>query len=215
MIDTLRPRELRWTRERAALVAILCLAAGIAGGWLLRGLRSSPVTAAEPHASTFAASQASPATTQASDAGRLKEAVDAQAAPLMQQLKSDPQNVDLLIGLGNLYYDAKQYSAAVDYYGRALQISPGNAAVRTDCGTAYWYMGNADRALSEFDKALHAVPDNPNTLFNRGLVRWQGKHDSAGALADWKQLLTKDPNYQEKDKIRQMMQEIAEQTSKR
>ena len=65
--------------------------------------------------------------------------------------------------------------------------------------TAYWYMGNADTAIAEFNKALTYAPTNPNTLFNLGLVKWQGKHDSAGAIAAWKKLLAANPAYESRD----------------
>lgn len=135
--------------------------------------------------------------------------VDAQAAPLLDQLKSNPDSPDLLTSLGNFYYDAKQYPLAVGYYGHALKGRPSDAAVRTDMGTAYWYMGNADRAIAELNKALTYAPNNANTLFNLGMVKWQGKGDRAGALADWKKLLATNPSYEGKDKVEQMMTEVA------
>ena len=79
--------------------------------------------------------------------------------------------------------------------------------------TAYWYMGNADTAIAEFNKALTYAPNNPNTLFNLGLVKWKGKNDLAGAIADWEKLLAANPNYNEKDKVEQMLAEVKKQAS--
>ena len=107
----------------------------------------------------------------------------------------------MLTSIGNIYYDAQQYPIAVDYYARALKAKPSDAAVRTDMATAYWYMGNADTAIAEFNKALTYAPNNPNTLFNLGLVKWKGKKDPAGAIADWEKLLAANPNYEGKDKV--------------
>ena len=73
--------------------------------------------------------------------------------------------------------------------------------------TAYWYMGNADEAITEFDKALTYEPNKPNTLFNLGLVKLRGKQDRAGAVADWEKLLATNPNYEAKDKVVQMIAE--------
>jgi len=78
-------------------------------------------------------------------------------------------------------------------------------------GTAYWYMGDADRALLEFNQALSYAPNSPNTLFNRGLVKWQGKKDAAGALADWQQLLAANPDYQAKSQVEKMIAEVKSQ----
>jgi cytochrome c-type biogenesis protein CcmH/NrfG len=93
----------------------------------------------------------------------------------------------------------------VDYYGRALKVRPSDVSVRTDMGTALWYMGNADAALAQFDTALSFEPNNPNTLFNRGVVRWQGKQDAAGAIADWKKLLAANPNYSGRNQVEQLI----------
>jgi tetratricopeptide (TPR) repeat protein len=151
---------------------------------------------------------------QTPDPARLKQMADQQAAPLLAKLNADPNNPDLLTGIGNLYYDAQQYPIAVDYYSRELKSKPSDAAARTDMATAYWYMGNADTAIAEFNKALTYAPSNPNTLFNLGLVKWQARHDAAGAIADWKKLLAANPKYESKDKVEQMLAEVQKQTAK-
>lgn len=191
----------RWTLYPAMTLVGVCLVAGVAAGWLLRGARTpNPAGAAEPQPGLQASSSTNPA--------RLKTIADAQAAPLLRKLQTDPGNADVLTSLGNLYYDAQQYSTAADDYGRALQAKPSDAAVRTDMATALWYMGQTDRALDEFNKALVYQPNYPNALFNRGVVRWQGKGDSAGALADWRQLLAANPTYQARDQVEQLIARV-------
>jgi cytochrome c-type biogenesis protein CcmH/NrfG len=207
MSKTIRVSGIRWTRERAAFLAMGCLLAGIAGGWSIRGARV-PAPAAVSVASIHAAPAPGTAEPQAMEAAHLKEMADAQAAPLLDKLKADPGNPASLTDLGNLYYDAQQYPVAVDYYARALKARPSDAAVRTDMGTAFWYMGNADRAIEEFNQALTYVPNNPNTLFNLGLVKWKGKKDGAGATAAWKKLLATDPRYEQKDQVLKMLAEV-------
>lgn len=206
---------MRWTRERAALLAAVCLVAGTAGGWAIGGWRSAKAPAAIPAAKVMQDGNAAAPNVvpQAPGPAQLKQMADAQAAPLMEKLKADPNNADVLLAVGNLYYDAQQYDTAVDYYTHVLRVKPGDAAVRTDMGTAYWFMGNADRAIAEFNKALTYVPDNPNTLFNLGLVKWKGKKDAAGAEAAWKRLLATDPNYEQKGQVKQMLAEVKRQAT--
>ena len=195
----------RWTGAQAYTLAVVCLLLGIAGGWLIRGSQSTVATpaasASAPNPAAMGASGSQPTPEQ------LKAMADAQAAPLLEKLKSDPDNPDLLVSIGNFYYDAQQYPVAVEYYGRALKGKPSDASVRTDMATAYWYMGDADQAIREFNKALSYEPNKPNTLFNLGLVKWQGKMDIAGAVADWEKLLAANPNYEGKDKVEQMIAE--------
>ena len=208
MTDTNRTPAGQWTRTSAVIVAVVCLAAGIAGGWFIRGSQSPAAPGAERIAITSApmGNQSGPAS-RPPDSDRLKEMADAEAVPLLDKLKSDPKNPGSLTAIGNIYYDAKQYPIAIDYYGRALKANPSDASVRTDMATAYWYMGNADTAIAEFNKALTYAPNNANTLFNLGLVKWKGKMNATGAIADWEKLLAANPNYEEKDKVEQMIAE--------
>ncbi|MGB6827027.1 MAG: tetratricopeptide repeat protein [Terracidiphilus sp.] len=208
MTDAMSKTKRQWTQKQALILSLACLAAGVCGGLLIHGSqKGGDHVAAKTTDATPATNPSAPAA-QTSDPAQLKALADSQAAPLVEQLKSQPNNAELLTSVGNLYYDAKQYPTAVDYYGRALKVNPADVSVRTDMGTGYWYMGEADRAIEELNKALSYSPNNPNTLFNRGLVKWQGKKDAAGALADWQQLLSANPDYQAKDQVNQMIAEV-------
>ena len=203
----------QWTSRQALLLMTLSLLTGMAGGYVLRGDQPFGARTAAPakagSGSMAAQSSAQPGPTE------LKNAADQQAAPLIVKLNGDPSNADLLTNVGNLYYDAQQYATAVDYYARVLKVRPSDASVRTDMATAYWYMGNADVAIAEFNKALTYAPTNPNTLFNLGLVKWRGKHDGAGAIADWKKLLAANPKYEAREKVEEMLAEVQKQAPAR
>jgi tetratricopeptide (TPR) repeat protein len=211
MLETNSSPLKHWTYQRALLLMAICLMAGIAGGWAIRRSRPTPAESTKVVSSPPVA----PATTaaQPQSPAQLRAMADAQAAPQLLKLKSDPKNPELLTSVGNVYYDAQQYSVAVDYYRRVLQINASDAAVRTDMATAYWYMGNANTAIAEFNRALTYAPNNANTLFNLGLVMWQGKHDSAGAITEWKKLLATNPNYESKDKVEQMLSDVEKQVT--
>jgi len=197
-----------WTSVQAYTLAVVCLLLGIAGGWLIHGSQSSAAVAPDQTASAPAPAGMGGAMNARPTPEQLKQMADAQAAPLIEKLKSNPNNPDLLAGIGNCYYDAQQYPIAVDYYGRSLKAKPSDASVRTDMATAYWYMGDADTAIAEFNKALTYEPNKPNALFNLGVVKWQGKMDVNGAVADWEKLLATNPNYEGKDKVEQMIAEV-------
>jgi cytochrome c-type biogenesis protein CcmH/NrfG len=202
MNQTRQANSTEWTSTQAYTVAVVCLLVGIAGGWLIHGSQPPAVTGPAEAAGAAAPAQMGASTaSQMPSPARLKEMADTQAAPLVARLKSDPNNADLLANIGNIYYDAQQYPTAIEYYQRALKAQPANADLRTDMATAYWYTGNPDTAIAEFKKALSYEPNKANTLFNLGIVQWQGKMDSAGALATWQKLLDTNPNYEGKDKV--------------
>lgn len=205
MSDAIRTFRMRWTREGTALLGLVCVVAGTAGGWEIRGMTQIRSSSAP---SSAAIKQEAPAENTQPASEQLKQMAAVHAAPLLEKLKADPASLDVLTSLGNVYYDAQQYPQAIDYYARVLRVKPDDAAVRTDMGTAFWFMGNADRALAEFQKALASVPDNPNTLFNLGMVKWKGKMDAEGATAAWERLLATDPGYGQKKQVEQMLAEV-------
>jgi len=197
-----RPQaETPWTATQAYGLAVFCLLLGVALGYLFRG-------SASPAAS--AAMQPAVAADSSSDSGKLtaeqqKAMVDRAAAPLLDAINKNPEDVGSLVDLGNIYYDGNQYPDAIKYYQRVLAINGNNADVRTDLGTAYWYMGDADRALTEFNQSLKIRPNHPGTLFNLGIVEWQGKSNPAGAVAAWQQLLKENPNYPERQQVEDLI----------
>ncbi len=210
------PKTEHWTVPQALLITAACLFAGVAAGWLLRNFKSPALHPTTQTASLAAPAPPAPAQPAAqpaappADPAQLKALADANAAPLLAQLKAAPDNPQILTSLGNLYYDAQQYRTAIGYYTRSLQAQPSDVAVRTDMGTAWWYLGDADSAIVAFNLALTYEPTNPNTLYNLGLVQWQGKHDAASAIANWKKLLTANPNYPGKAQVQQMLAQASQ-----
>lgn len=195
----------QWTSVQAYTLAVLCLLLGIAGGWFIRGSQARGPEAGASSAAVAAPGAGGSGAQEQPSAEQMKKMADTQAAPLLEKLKTDPNDPELLAEIGNIYYDTQQYPAAIDFYQRSLKVQPSNAGVRTDMATAYWYSGNADGAIAEFNKALTYQPNNANTLFNLGIVKWQGKMDVEGAVATWQKLLDTNPNYQGRSKVEELM----------
>ncbi len=203
-----------WTSTQAYVMAVICLLIGGAIGYFLRSSAGPEPQTASVAANTVPAGtpgtggipQGQPTSTQPTPE-QMRQMADTQAAPLIDMLKAEPHNEQLLSGIGNIYYDARQYQSAIDYYSRLLKINPNDANVRTDMGTAFFYLGNADRALSEFEIALKHDPKHAQTLFNMGMVKWQGKSDAKGAVASWEKLLQVVPDYPDRTKVEQLIEE--------
>ncbi len=206
-----------WTSSQAYTMAVLCLVIGVGVGWFLRGSQS-PAT--PPAGSTTTTSQTSGGMNPANPFGNqpsaspqdLKRMADAQAAPLLARLSSNPNDAGALTELGNIYFDTKQYKDAIDYYSRVLKLQPTNTNVRTDMGIAYWEgMRDADRAIAEFNTALKYEPTKPQTLQSMGIVKWQGKSDVKGAVAAWQKLLETNPTYEKRADIQQLITQARQQ----
>ena len=93
-----------------------------------------------------------------------------------------PDDEDALRGLGNLYYDQRQYAPATEHYERYLKLKPDDLNVRTDLATAYLYQRQVDRAIDLYGKVLGTNPDFIQAHFNLGLA-YEAKGDRAKALA--------------------------------
>jgi cytochrome c-type biogenesis protein CcmH/NrfG len=194
----------QWTSVQAYTLAVICLLVGIAGGWFIRG-SASPATVVETANASAPTMGSAGTAAQTPTPAEMQKMADTQAGPVIEKLKADPNNSGLLRDVGNVYYDAQIFPTAIDYYQRALKLDPKNTGVRTDMATAYWYSGDADTAIAEFQRSLAYEPTKPNTLFNLGIVEWQGKMDIDKATATWQKLLDTNPNYEAKDKVLELM----------
>src|SRR5437016_2698305 len=95
------PRK-QWTVQRALVLMAVCLMAGIAGGWAVRGARLSEQPGnAKVQSASPAATRSAPSVMQPPSPDQLKAAADSQAAPMIAKLKADPKNLDLLTSIGN------------------------------------------------------------------------------------------------------------------
>ena len=197
-----------WTGVQAYMLAAVCLLLGVALGYLFHGSASPAVQASAPAAAQQDTSAQNQQTAQS-------EAALAQAvAPFVEAVQKNPQDFDALVQLGNMYYDARQYPSAIEYYERAVKIHPENPDVRTDMGTAYWYAGNIEKALSELQTSLKYRPGHPQTLFNLGWIRWQGKADPKGAVEAWEALLKANPDYPQRQQVEQNIAKAKEHAAK-
>ena len=183
-----------WTR--VYLKAALCLVVGLAVGYLLRGSRSSAASSVLPAASVAKSSVragAMGAREMPGGAGHMQQMANKQAAPLLERLKSDPNNSALLIQVGGIYHTTHQFKQAAEYYDKALQVDPKNVAIRTKLASSLFRMGDADGAIAQLNQALSHDPKDANALFDLGVVKLNGKQDSKGALAAWQRLLKSNP----------------------
>jgi cytochrome c-type biogenesis protein CcmH/NrfG len=181
-----------WQAKQVYAMAAICLVVGLAIGYLFRGSQS-PAAPAQPTAQAEAAAPAGHMAGNMPSLEQMKQMADKKAAPLLEKLKGDPNNSDLLIQVGNIYKSTHQFKEAGDYYGRVVQADPKNVAIRTELASCLYYNGDVDGAISQLQQALHYDPKDANSLFNLGMIKWQGKQDNKGAVAAWQELLKSNP----------------------
>jgi cytochrome c-type biogenesis protein CcmH/NrfG len=179
-----------WQAMQVYAMAAICLVVGLAIGYLFRGSQS-------PAAAQVVANAQSSAPTgmggQMPSLDQMKQMAGKKAAPLLEKLKTNPTNSDLLMQVGNIYEATHQFKDAAGYYNKALQADPKNVALRSQLASSLYYDGDVDGAISQLQKALQYDPKDANSLFNLGMMKWQGKQDTKGALAAWQDLLKSNP----------------------
>jgi len=185
-----------WQVKQVYTMAAISLVVGLAIGYLFRGSQSpappprpQPAVAApqSPHAAGGVGAGQMPSLEQ------MKQMADDKAAPLLEKLKSDPNNIDLLTKAGNLYQATHQFKEAADYYDKALHVDPKSVPIRTQLASCLYYGGDPDGAITQLQQALQYDPKDANSLFNLGMIKLQGKKDTKGALAAWQMLLKTNP----------------------
>lgn len=186
------------TPAHVYVMAGICLAIGIALGYLFRGSASNQAPASETAQYSTQDSMTAPAQMPRLD--QMKKVADTQAQPLLAKLQNDPRNSDLLNQIGMVYKATHQFEEAIGYYKRAVQADPRNNLARTDLASCLYYKGDVDGALAQLQQALTYNPKDANSLFNLGMIRWKGKGDSKGAVEAWDRLLKSNPQLDEQKK---------------
>ncbi len=207
-----------WQAKQVYAMAAICLVVGLAIGYLFRGSQP-PAVSSETGASLQANAQ--PSTAAAGAMGghmpspeKMKQMADQKAAPLLEKLKSEPANRDLLIQTGSIYQSAHLYTEAASYYGKVLQADPKNVAIRTEMASCLYRNGDVDGAIGQLQQALQYDPKDANSLYNLGMIKWLGKQDSQGAEAAWQLLLNSNPQLspERKASVQRMMAEVRKQS---
>lgn len=163
--------------ESLPLVVSLVLAAGLMG-WIVWSQRPpEPVAAIQP---------TPPVQTPAAPA--VPPVDEARVEELRAAAERAPDDVQVRVDLGNLYFGAHLFEEAIPWFEAALELNPEEVDVSTDLGVAYYYLDDTDRALGQFARSLEVDPAHPKTLLNLGIVRALGRQDLEGAMEAWEQV---------------------------
>lgn len=112
---------------------------------------------------------------------------------LKEAAELDYYNADYYYWLGNCYHALRNVRAERQNYQRALELDPGHLYARLDLGHSYLENRNWKKALTSYEKVLKHYPEQPQALYNRGLVLNKLKQSTAEIEA-WKAYLAIYPN---------------------
>jgi cytochrome c-type biogenesis protein CcmH/NrfG len=173
----------------AAVGGVAGILFGVLVGYAVAVQRGAPAGPVPVRAATAATAPA-PATTPVLDERELQTWRDI--------LKNDPKNVRAATEVANRLYDAGRYADALPYYEQAYALEPADVSLSTDLATTLWYAGRID-------------PTHPQTLFNLGIVRRDGKQDLKGAVEAWERLVTASPSSPEGQRAVALLEQARQQ----
>ena len=165
------------------VVALVALIVGFLGGVVFNAYKSG---------AGFNVS-ASRLSDQASQKKDISNKVAQEINDLKKGVSLNPENVEALIRLGNLYFDTEQPKKAIMAYNKALELDPNNPNVMTDLGVMYRRKGQPSEAIKAFDKAIKIDPRHEASRFNKGVVLLHDLNDPKGAIRAWEELVELNP----------------------
>ncbi len=99
------------------------------------------------------------------------DAVDERIAAverLARDVEKSPDDIDLLIELGNLYYEVGMENEALATYLTVVELDSMHVGARTNLGSLYTDMGEFQMAEEQLRKALTFDPENAMVYVNLG-----------------------------------------------
>jgi tetratricopeptide (TPR) repeat protein len=115
---------------------------------------------------------------------------------LKASLKAKPDDPEIMVHLGDAYFDLKQFNEAVTYYKMALAKKPNDAEVFNDIGLSVHYLGNSPEGLRYVEEGLKKNPYHQRVWLTKGFILAYGMGDLEGARTAWEKAKTLDPQSQ-------------------
>ena len=126
-----------------------------------------------------------------------------------QRASQNPKDPQIPLQLANYLYDKHYFNLAIQWYQQSLNLNPRNVNARTDLGTSFFYTGQPQQAITEYNKVLALNPKHQPTLFNLIVVNLEGTHDLRAANKYYDELDRLNPNYSGLKEIKERLDAAA------
>lgn len=124
-----------------------------------------------------------------------KQDLDSAARLFQMACRLDPNDLDCLAMLGDIYTDQGHFADAIQAYQYILKINPDNAECYNYLGYLLWQMDQNDEAVEAYRKAIDLKLDNPIAYNNLGVIYLDEKCQLAQALEMFEQAITLKTDY--------------------
>ena len=114
--------------------------------------------------------------------------------------------------LGDWNYDQHNWAHAIEHYQQAIAAGADNADVRTDLGNCFRFVGQAQKALEQYQLAQTENPMHENSLFNQAGLYAEVLHDDQRALATAREFLKRFPHSDRAAGARELSSKLQQRT---
>jgi tetratricopeptide (TPR) repeat protein len=104
------------------------------------------------------------------------------------------QKAEAYINSGKTEYAQENYSSALQFFDKAIELDNTNAETFKLKGNAEFGLKKFNRAIASYSKAIQINPEEATFYFNRGMAQQAlGKHTKA--ISDYDMAIAKNPDY--------------------
>jgi cytochrome c-type biogenesis protein CcmH/NrfG len=152
--------------------------------------------------------QAGPTPTASAEADVLIQRI----ADLQACVANNPDNLDCLLELANIYYELGQYTQAQTAFEAAIRLDPHNVGALVKLAGSYIRQDKFPEAVTTLEQALTLQPDSPelHLLLGLSLSRLEPPQTDR-AVAEWRQVIKLDPDSALADQARVYIREAGQQ----
>lgn len=134
-----------------------------------------------------------------------------QMADLQACVANNPNNLNCMLDLANLYYDLGQYPQAQTAFEAAVKLDPHNVGALVKLAGSYIRQNKFDQAVVTLEDAISLQPDAPELHLLLGLSYSRlDPPQTDRAVAEWRRVLALDPESALADQARQYIQETGQ-----
>ncbi|MDP2675736.1 MAG: hypothetical protein Q8Q00_12675, partial [Dehalococcoidia bacterium] len=125
-------------------------------------------------------------TPAAADANGFIPVDTARVAELMKSVQADPKNPETLFELGEIFFQAGEWQATLDWFTKLVAVDPTNVHALTDIGTSQYNLGSTEDAKATWLKVTKIAPDEPQVHYNLGFLYANSEpQDLEAAKKEW------------------------------
>ncbi|MCE3235268.1 MAG: hypothetical protein K0Q50_1448 [Vampirovibrio sp.] len=126
---------------------------------------------------------------------QLKQDTDAAARIFRLACQLNPDDLECLSMLGDIYTEQGNFEQAIEAYRYILSVEPDNAECYNYLGYLLWQLDKNDEAVDAYNKAISLSLDNPIAYNNLGVIYLDEKCQPQKALEMFGQAVSLKPDY--------------------